>query len=407
MKKISVLALVFGMAFTAWGQTMKIHQKAVTVAVPASEAGKMTYGADGTTLTIMGKTYTISEIDSITVDRSIVKANTVTVDYQGNRAHVLVAGNVAPNMVVTAHAADVSVVVDASWQQEIFYTLKGQTSEGSFFMDGEYKSTVTLDNLTLNNSDGAAIDIANGKRIDVIVPHGTTTTLSDGKGLQKACFFVNGHPELSGGGTLLLTGNSRHAFASDEYTRIKPDFGMLKVLQSIGDGLHIKQYFKMQGGTIEIANTSGDCIDVEKTTNPLDADNGKVFIDNGSLKMRVTADDVKGLKCDSDMTLSGGTIEAGVIGLGTKGVSVGGNLLVQQKTAVPTKIVMAVTGTTFKPKDPVLESKCRGIKGKGNFVFDGGDIQISATGKKSKAISIDGSYTYKSGTINCPVDANK
>jgi hypothetical protein len=53
----------------------------------------------------------------------------------------------------------------------------------------------------------------------------------------------------------------------------------------------------------------------------------------------------------------------------------------------------------------VDESKCRGIKGKKDFTFDGGKILISATGVKSKAISIDGNYYYKSGSLNCAVDA--
>ena len=70
-----------------------------------------------------------------------------------------------------------------------------------------------------------------------------------------------------------------------------------------------------------------------------------------------------------------------------------------------TSINMTVTGTTYMPGDAVLESKCRGIKVKGNFTFDGGDIRISATGEKSKAISVDGDYTYVSGTLNCAVDA--
>ena len=67
---------------------------------------------------------------------------------------------------------------------------------------------------------------------------------------------------------------------------------------------------------------------------------------------------------------------------------------------------MAVTGTTYMPGDATLESKCRGIKVKGNFTFNGGSINISATGKKSKAISVDGIYTYKSGSINCKVNAS-
>ena len=67
-------------------------------------------------------------------------------------------------------------------------------------------------------------------------------------------------------------------------------------------------------------------------------------------------------------------------------------------------IDLKVTGTTYAA-GTADESKCRGIKGKGNFTFDGGSIKISATGAKSKAISVDGDYIYKSGSLNCLVDA--
>lgn len=120
----------------------------------------------------------------------------------------------------------------------------------------------------------------------------------------------------------------------------------------------------------------------------------------------MAADDVKGIKCDSMMTISGGSIDLTVSGLGTKGISAGTDLLVQTGTAAAPSIKMAVTGTTYMPGDATLESKCRGIKVKGNFTFNGGNINISATGKKSKAISVDGIYTYKSGSINCKVNAS-
>ena len=405
MKKMALSVLAFSMGLTAFAQTMKIHSGAVTVAVPVAEAGEMVYGVGGTDLIIMGKTYPISVIDSITVDNSVYVPSAVNVDYKEHAARVLVSGDIAPKMTLTVNGADVSAVAAPDLLSEVFYTLSGQSTDGSFFMDGEFKSTITLNNLTLTNADGAAIDIANGKRIDVILPDATTTRLADGVGgLHKACFFVNGHPEFGGGGTLYLTGNTKHAFASDEYTRIKRSFGKLKVLKAVGDGLHIEQYFLQQGGIVDIANTKGDCVDVSVTKVPTDLNNGQVMIEGGYLKMLVAADDSKGLKCDSAMTISGGTVEAGVVGLGTKGISVGGDLLIQQKTAVATAINMAVTGTTYMPGDVLLESKCRGIKGKANFVFDGGNISISATGVKSKAISIDGVYTYKSGSINCRVE---
>lgn len=407
MKRISLLIpALFLLGGTAGAQTLKIHSGQVTVAVPAGQAGTMNYGAGGTTLSVMGRTYNTSEIDSITVDRTPVENGTVCVRYDGGKAHVTVAGDIAPHLSVTARAADVSVIAGDGLQTEAVYRLSGASADGSFFMDGEFKATVELDGLDLTNSRGAAIDIANGKRINVILKDGTTTTLADGAGgTQKACLFVNGHAEFSGTGTLLLTGNARHAYASDEYTLLKPGFGTLRVLKAANDGLHVDQYFKMQGGTVEIGNTKGDCVDVSITKDQLDEFNGQAFIEGGTLTMNVAAEDIKGLKTENLLTISGGNVRATVSGNGSKGISAGTDLLIEQNTATATRIEMTVTGTTYMPGDALLESKCRGIKVKGDFTFDGGDIRISATGAKSKAISVDGRYTYRKGTLNCPVDA--
>lgn len=398
-----VCALVATIALQA--QTMKIHMGTLTVAVPADQAGEMTY-TDGEILSIAGTEYAIAEIDSITLSPDAVTPRSVEVVWNENDISLTITSDLLYVLEAEFEDAHIRFIADSLYQEEITYILSGTSSNGSFWMDGEFKSTVVLNNLTLTNPNGPAIDIENGKRIAVNIPAGTTTTLSDGAGLlHKACFFINGHAEFSGGGTLNLVGNTRHAYASDEYTTLEADFGNLNVTSAVSDGLHIEQYFKMKGGMVNISGTSGDGVDVSITNDSLDINNGQVFINGGSLTVNVAAEDVKGLKCDSMMTISGGTIQMTVSGNGSKGISVGTDLTISQPGTVATSINMTVTGTTYMPGDAVLESKCRGIKVKGNFTFDGGDIRISATGEKSKAISVDGDYTYVSGTLNCAVDA--
>ena len=45
---------------------------------------------------------------------------------------------------------------------------------------------------------------------------------------------------------------------------------------------------------------------------------------------------------------------------------------------------MTVSGGIYKPGDALLESKCRGIKVKGDFTFDGGNINMTVTGQKGQ-----------------------
>ena len=121
---------------------------------------------------------------------------------------------------------------------------------------------------------------------------------------------------------------------------------------------------------------------VSITKDATDEYNGQVFINGGTLNLTVAADDVKGLKSESDMTIQGGTIHADVTGNGCKGFSVGGNLLIGQAEGATTAITMNVAGTTYH-KGEIDESKCRGIKVKGNYTLAGGSIKMNVTGKKA------------------------
>ena len=410
--KRSLLSLAAALLLTgtalpepATAQRLRIHCGPTTFVTSAEKAGQMSISANGM-LQLGETTIATAQIDSITVDRETYNPLAIAVSYSDAGARLIVPCHLKDKLTITVDAAKVGFVQAADLQEEVTYTLSGTSTNGSFAMDGEYKAGLMLNGLTLTNTAGPAIDIANGKRINVTLPAGTTTTLTDGAGgLHKACFFINGHAEFAGAGTLKLTGNTKHAYASDEYTQFKPNFGRLNVLKSVSDGLHVEQYLQVQGGNFTFAQVGGDNIDVSITNNPADSLNGQVFIEGGTLTLDVAANDTKGMKCDSLMTITGGTIKATVSGLGTKGISVGTDLLIAQPTTTATLIDMTVTGTTYMPGDALLESKCRGIKVKGDFTFDGGTIKISATGTKSKAISVDGDYTYKNGSINCAVSA--
>lgn len=402
MKKTLFLLALAGTSAAA--QTLKIHQGALCTAFDAQWCGTMAYTDGGRTLTVGRSAFEVSTIDSLIVDATPVGAATVRVDYSGDRARVTVAGDVADSLTVSLSGAHVSVIASPEVGRELTYVLAGSSDDGSFYMDGEYKSTVELRGLHLTSMQGGAVTIDNGKRIRVVLPEGTESSLADcAGGLQKACFFVNGHPEFEGAGTLSLVGNSRHAFASDEYALLKASFGTLRVTSAVGDGMHVDQYFRMRGGRVEIRGTQGDGIDVSKTKNPADEDNGRLFIEGGSLTLDVTADDTKGLKCEDAATISGGTITVTASSLGGRGLSVGTDLLVNAASGQAPVIGMTVTGGRFPDPATGKEKRSRGIDVEGNFTLDGGDIRISATGKGSQAVKVAGTYTYLSGTINCPV----
>ena len=131
MKKTILILTALCCVHAAISQTLNVVVGEVTYQVPASQAGDMLYD-DGATLSIMGKTFKISEIDNMYVDATAVVDNTVGVVYDGNTAAVTVAGNVMKNLDVVAKGADVSIVQGSDQADEITYTLSGQSSDGSF-----------------------------------------------------------------------------------------------------------------------------------------------------------------------------------------------------------------------------------------------------------------------------------
>ena len=185
MKKIlSAIALFCCLALAATAQQLRVYQGTVTYVYPASLLETMNYSDGGQTLTILGRSFSTAEIDSIKVTNvpSTFTPNSINVDYAGNRANVTVTGDIAALVTVSVDGANVSVLADAALQEEVTYYLSGTSANGSFFMDGEFKSTVVLNNLNLTATTGAAIDIENGKRIAVVLPEGTASTLADAAG---------------------------------------------------------------------------------------------------------------------------------------------------------------------------------------------------------------------------------
>lgn len=375
MKRFSFIATTLMLcSLTLCSQTMNINIGDVTYAIPASQAGEMPF-SDGTTLTVGGRSYLLSELTNITIDDSSVTDNTVNVTYSGTSAKVLISGNLAPYVTATVNGGHVKVIANEALQQEVTYTLVGNSSNGSFYMIGDYAIDLVLNGLTLSNPDSAAINIQDGKLISVKLADGTSNSLSDGLTTvsnddsdgHSAAFYIDGHSSWSGSGTLTIQGNVKHAFSGDEYVLLTPDLGTVTVTGAIGDGFHINQYFKMQGGTLNIS-CSGDGIDVGKKKTDK-TDNGCLFIEGGTLTVNTTGDATKGLKCESNMVVTGGTITA------------------------------TTTGSAIYDASQSDISSNAAAKCDGTFTMSGGTMNLTSTGDGGKGINSTGAITISGGNL--------
>ena len=367
-------------------QTLNVKVGSVTYQFPASQTGEMTY-ANGETVTIMGKTFALADINSMTVDETSVADGTIGVSYNGTSATVTVAGNVAQYVTPTVSGAHVSIAQSDDLAEEITYTLSGTSSDGEFYMSGSYKATIEFNGLTLANVtpvySGAAVHIQNGKRIKVKIVTGTTNTLSDAStGSQKGCLYIKGHAEFAQKGTLNVVGNVKHGIKTGEYMTLKN--ATINVTSAVGDGISCAEYFLMESGTINISGTQDDGIQCDidgdastgETTDHEDEDTGNVYLEGGTINMTVTAAAAKGIKADGDMRISDGDITVKTTG----------------------------GGAWDSDEKKTKASSC--LSADGNTVISGGTLSLTSTGAGGKGINGDGTFTATGGTMTIKTSGN-
>lgn len=369
MKKFLLSALMLTALNTASAQRfMRIWQGGESTRIALQD---ITYTDSGARISADGVTYQTSEVDSITIVKEVdvtFSGTTATVDlgnstditYEINGAHV--------------------TLTNTNTTEEMEVEVTGSSTNGSLTYVGSYKTKIHLNGVNLTSLQGAALDIQNGKRIDLILEDGTTNTLVDATtGEQKACLYCKGHLEISGSGSLNVTGNTRHAIATKEYFILKKSTGNITIAKAAGDAIHAGQYFQMNGGTLNISGMAGDGIQAEITDDPTEEMNGQVLIKGGSITMTVAADDTKGISSGTDMIIN--------------------------EDDNTTQITIKATGSKYT--DPVTKesSKCMGIRVVEDLTITAGTINISKTYSSSKGIKVGGTYYAKGGNVSADVDA--
>ena len=460
MRKIGLVISGLAVSGLLCAQTLNVQVGNVRYMFPAVQAGVMPY-ENGETLTVMGKTFALSEIDSMYIDETAVTDGSVQVAYSDASADITVAGNIARFLTVSYNGAHVSIVQSEDVAEEITYTLSGSSSDGGFYNEGAYKATVELNDLNLTNVSavysGAAIHIQNSKRIKVKPLNGTTNTLVDAaNGKQKGCLYIKGHAEFAQKGTLNITGNVKHGIKCGEYFQIKNS--TINILGAAGDGINCEQFFLMESGTISIKNVADDGLqcDLEDpetgstgiTTDHEDEDSGNIYFSGGTFTATVTGDACKGMKSEGDMYISGGSITVttsgggvwdatnlkakaasclsadGIMdisggtltltstGAGGKGLS-GDSTLTVSGSAVITvvtsgqAVVASSTGTlsivsnsqTLDRYDSDYKCSPKGIKVDGDIIINGGTITVTTSGAGGEGIESKKTLTVNDGHI--------
>lgn len=307
---------------------------------------------------------------------------------------------------------------------EIIYDVKGSSDNGSLIIKSDYKMQVNLNNVSLTSTCGEALRFKCGKRIALVMADGSVNTFKDSKDKgvtpdpqdsHKACIYTKGHLELSGAGTLNVTGNYNHAVAAKEYLKVKKSVKAINILGAAGDAIHVGEYFTMNGGKLTIdEGTKGDGVQVEYKTDDdgaivKDEENtGEIIINDGTLDITMVAsEDTKCMKADGNVTINGGTLLLHAMANGSRGIQSDGTLTIAQAEGVTTDITIDAAGgkcTLSSDKDD--PDKCMGINVEGDINISAGTLNIAASGASANGLKCDRNLTVSGGTITINATGN-
>lgn len=393
MKKHIITLLLTAMpVLTCVSQTLALYTKSgLTVLAAENEVDEMI--VSGGQLTMGTQAFSIADLDSLKYLQQTFDPLRVQVNFADAKSSITLPLSLLPLLTIEQDGAYVNITSAATTDPEITYALQGTTTNGAFLLNGIYKCGLVLNGVNITSRRGAAIRINNGKRIDVELVKGTTNNLADcQQGLQDACLHIKGHPEFKGEGTLNITGNTRHAYKSGEYTLLKRSTGAINILAAVGDAMHIGQYFHMRGGQITISpDVQKDGIQVDKDSDTTKINNGMVFLDSGIVNISLRSDDVSGIKCDSTFTCNGGSYTITMSGKAAKGIDAARNAHIFATTSTP-EFNLTASGGYLTVLGKKKKSAC--FKVDGNLYFHAGKITTQATGDKARGLRVNGDYYY-------------
>ncbi|MBR4337873.1 MAG: carbohydrate-binding domain-containing protein [Bacteroidaceae bacterium] len=369
---------------------------------------------------------------------------TVTITWSGSTANVAFSpSSLSGTAAVVASGTAADVVIYAS--KKLDFVLKGSSSDGSLTLYSAKKCKMTLDGVTLTNSDGAAINMPKktvgtteyGGKTCYVVLNGTST-LTDGTSYSsavsgedmKATLFSEGQLIFSGTGTLNVTSRYGHAIASDDFIRIRGGkHNPVINVTSVKDGISVNDYLLMYGGTVNV-NAADDGVDVGKgyvainggrlTVNATDEGiaasyqgendgtvdatiNPSITVAGGLVTVTTTGDKGHALRARRDITVTGGIIRATVNGAGSKALNADGKVNVTGG-----KITSMVNGLPIYDEEEDDLSSATAIRSKSTLSVSGtAVVAIKATADGGKGINSTGLVTVSGGTVTVVTLGNK
>ena len=368
-------------------------------------------------------------IENTTFDKTI----TVTFSQSGNAS---VSGD--ESGIVSINGND--VIATNNTDQVIKYVLTGETGDGFFKLYSTKKQAIVLNDVSITNPDGAAINNQSKKRTFIVLNDGTKNYLSDGANYSdatdsedmKGCFFSEGQLIFCGSGYLEVDANCKAGIRSDDYVRTMPKANIW-VDASAGNGIRGNEAVILTGGVVNI-NVTGTADKGISTDGEVRIEGGRTTIfTSGGYEYDSDENDYSacsGIKADSVININGGELNIKSTGTGGKGLNCDDEININDS-------VVRIITTGKRQKDSKGSVSPKGIKADGKINVSGGQTQVrlEGTGDGTEGIEskseihieagtvesysyddainsagnlyIDGGYVYARSYNNDAIDANK
>ena len=188
---------------------------------------------------------------------------------------------------------------------------------------------------------------------------GEAYTMTEGED-QKATLFSEGQILVSGKGLLNIYSTGKHCMASDDYVFVRPGTRMY-LNSTSGHGIKAKDYVYIKGGVInmEIADDGAKGINCDSLITI--AGGRTTIINAGTTKLETdslgnsVSTGAAGVKADYNITMTGGTLNIKCTGNDAKGVNVAQPFLF---TGGELNVVLTGKKVTVDPKGVKCDTDC-------------------------------------------------
>lgn len=273
------------------------------------------------------------------------------------------------------------------------YKVTGSCADGMILVQAGDEDNVKLNlsGVSLSSKANGPIFFETAKNGHIILADGTTNTLSDASTYTngaKGTVFAECDLKIKGNGTLNVTGNYKHALASDD--EIFFDGGNVNVVSAVNDGFHSNDGIYLAGGTATVKSAGSDGFESENV----------IEITGGTLNAAVTGE---GAKAATTFTMTGGTVNVtsadnGIKSSDTASISGGTVKINCAGNGVKATNALDINGGTFTVTAGLDCFDCTGdstLGTAGTLTVNNGNITASATGEGLQA-----TYLYvKGGTV--------